>query len=89
MILRSIAKNQTEIQFQSGKYKITVFFSYKTPVAVYIFHPVSSYIIKTEKKYSTTTTRHINQFISKYPVDRIEINSQAVIDNILVYYKNK
>jgi hypothetical protein len=86
MKLKSIAKNQTEVQFISGNYEITVFFSYETPVAVYIFHPVSSYIIKTDEKYSATTTKHINQFISRYPTNRIKTHAQKTINNILKHY---
>ena len=55
MNLRSIAKNQTEI---IGNNK-TIFFSYNTPVAACI---ENEYFI-TEKKFSGTTTRHINNWL--------------------------
>lgn len=59
MNLNSIAANQTEIELSNGT---TVFYSYKTPVAAHI--PGKGYF-KTDKKWSVTTSRHINGFISR------------------------
>jgi|TARA_B100000287_G_C20316807_1_gene656140 hypothetical protein len=57
MQLTPIATNQTEISFKNG---VQVFFSYGTPVAAYC--PSRGYI-KTENKWSTTTSRHINKWL--------------------------
>lgn len=56
MRIQSLAANQTVITLSSG---CEVFFSYETPVAA-IFDGVS---YKTDRKYSTTTTRHINAWL--------------------------
>ncbi len=59
MNLKPIAANQTEVELADGT---TVFFSYKTPVAAHI--PGYGYV-KTDKKWSVTTSRHINAFIAR------------------------
>ena len=59
MNLKPIAANQNEVELPSG---VTVFFSYRTPVAAHI--PGKGYI-KTEKHWSRTTSKHINQFIAR------------------------
>jgi hypothetical protein len=63
MRLRSIAKNQTELTFNMYHGQMTVFFSYETPVA-YLFD--GNYARKTEKRFSNTTTKHINAFFARY-----------------------
>ena len=57
MQLTPIAANQTELSFTNGA---QVFFSYKTPVAAYC--PLRGYI-RTEKFWSSTTSRHINKWL--------------------------
>ena len=57
MKLTPIAANQNEVEFTNGT---QVFFSYKTPVAAYC--PLRGYI-RTEKFWSSTTTRHINKWL--------------------------
>ena len=57
MELTPIAANQNELSFTNGA---QVFFSYKTPVAAYC--PLRGYI-RTEKFWSSTTTRHINKWL--------------------------
>jgi len=57
MKLTPIAANQTELSLNNGT---QVFFSYETPVAAYC--PVQGYI-RTAKKWSTTTSRHINKWL--------------------------
>ena len=61
MKLNSIAKNQTEL---TGKDKI-IFFSYNTPVVAFI----NGVWCKTSKKFSATTTRHINQYLAGQPAE--------------------
>ena len=57
MQLTPIAANQTELNLNNGT---QVFFSYKTPVAAYC--PSKGYI-RTAKKWSVTTSRHINKWL--------------------------
>lgn len=49
-----IGANQTEISFNGAK----VLFSYKTPVACWI----NGQFYKTNKKWSVTTSKHINKW---------------------------
>lgn len=64
MKLKHIASNMTELHLNNG---IVVLFSYGTPVAAHDCKPTNGYapilgVIKTNKKYSVTTTRHINKW---------------------------
>ncbi len=58
MKLSPIAANRNIVTFNDGT---EVFFSYETPVAGY--SPVLGYV-KTDKWYSSTTTRHINKYLN-------------------------
>ena len=57
MKLTPIAANQTQLNLNDGT---EVFFSYRTPVAAYL--PTQGYI-RTAKKWSVTTSRHINKWL--------------------------
>ena len=57
MQLTPIASNMTEIETKDAR----ILFSYRTPVAAYVF---GRGYVKTEKWYSVTTTRHINKWIN-------------------------
>lgn len=59
MKLNNVAANQTEVEFPNG---VTVFFSYKTPVACHI--PGEGYF-KTDCRWSVTTSRHISKFLAR------------------------
>ena len=54
MQLTPIASNMTEVETSEAR----ILFSYRTPVAAYVF---GRGYVKTEKWYSVTTTRHINK----------------------------
>ncbi len=56
MRIESLGANQTVVTLSSG---CQVFFSYETPVAA-IFDGIS---YKTDRKYSNTTTRHMNAWL--------------------------
>ena len=58
MNLKSIAKNQTIIISNNGN---ELFFSYNTCVAA----KIDGIYYRTEKKWSSTSSRHINQYIGK------------------------
>ena len=57
MKLTKLGPNTTELDLKDGT---TVFFSYKTPVAACI--PGRGFV-KTEQKYSVTTSKHVNQWL--------------------------
>lgn len=71
MKLRQIKPNQTELTLSNG---VVIFFSYGTPVCV----DTGEEILQTEKKYSVTTSKHINQWLDGRKtklVPQEEINS--------------
>ena len=57
MKLKKIAANQTQIDLSSGT---QVLFSYETPVAARM---ADGRINRTCKKYSATTTKHLNKWL--------------------------
>lgn len=57
--LNPIASNVTELELVNGY----VLFSYQTPVAFMM--KSTGEIYKTTKKWSVTTSRHINKWLSK------------------------
>ena len=67
-----IASNQNQLNLNDGT---QVFFSYKTPVAAYV--PELGYV-RTVKKWSTTTSRHINKWLDG--VIAKEIDQQFLYD---------
>ena len=75
MKLHSYATNRTVLIFNGGTTE--VFFSYETPVAGY--SDKLGYV-KTDKWYSSTTTRHINKYIDG---KNHTVVSQSVIDDLL------
>jgi hypothetical protein len=75
MKLTPIAANRNVISYNNGS---EVFFSYSTPVAGYC--PDKGYI-KTDRWYSSTTTRHINQYLNK-AINYTEV-SQETINNLV------
>ena len=60
MQIRPIGSNQTELIKDDGT---IVLFSYETPVAAYL--PERGYV-KTSKKWSQTTSRHVNKWAPEY-----------------------
>jgi hypothetical protein len=73
MKLSRIGANQTCINHNNGT---EVFFSYDTPVAVKL--PNYEYL-KTNVKYSVTTTKHINKWLDGVNAEEV---SQDVINNL-------
>ena len=82
MQLTPIASNMTEVETKDAR----ILFSYRTPVAAYVF---GRGYVKTEKWYSTTTTRHINKWIgmdmpvSGYVAVTTEEVAQTYLDNLV------
>ena len=77
MRIKNIGSNQTVVvsKLPTGG-TIEVLFSYETPVAVR--GPTIDY--KTERKWSVTTSRHINKFLPECQ-SRVEIVPQEDLDN--------
>lgn len=69
-----IGANQTELSFNGAK----VLFSYQTPVACWI----NGQFYKTSKKWSVTTTRHINKW-----AHCAIIEEQCFFDNLVKHFK--
>lgn len=72
MKLNTIGTNQNEVTLGNGS---VIFFSYNTPVAAIV--EGSAY--RTEKKWSVTTSRHINQWLDGRPA---ETKPQAWFDTL-------
>ena len=73
MKLISIALNQTEITRGNSP---TIFFSYSTPVAVFV---PGKGALCTNKKYSSTTSKHINKTVKRWGCSRTDVD-QGIID---------
>ena len=73
MNLQPIANNQNAIHFPNGT---SVFFSYRTPVAAHI----DGKYIRTAKKWSVTTTRHISKWLDGVDAELVD---QAVLDTLV------
>jgi hypothetical protein len=63
MNLTPIRANMTELTTNGG---VHILFSYKTPVAVMIDEGLGHVFYRTSKHWSSTTTRHINQWLGTY-----------------------
>ena len=75
MKINNVGSNMTELVTNSGA---VILFSYSTPVAALL--PSGQYI-RTEKKYSVTTTRHINKWLQGVSAD-VETRSAEFISNL-------
>ena len=79
MTIKNVFPNQTEATLNNGD---IVFFSYETPVAAFVS---GRGILRTEEKFSRTTTKHINAFIERTnPKSTVTIVPQAEIENLSV-----
>ena len=74
MQLTPIAANRTQLNLNDGT---EVFFSYKTPVAAKL--PNYDYI-RTATKWSSTTTKHINQWLEGVHAETVD---QSILDNLV------
>lgn len=72
--LSNIGSNQTELTANG----VRVLFSYQTPVAAWI----NGEYFKTDKKYSNTTTKHINKW-----VHLASVKPQDFFDNLVKQFK--
>jgi hypothetical protein len=72
MKLNPVGSNQTEVERADG---ITVFYSYKTPVAAFV--PGKGGLV-TKTKYSVTTSRHINKAIARWGCSKTEVTQETI-----------
>jgi len=73
MKIRPIGPNQTELIIEGVG---AIFFSYQTPVAANL----SGTLYKTTKKWSTTTSKHINKWLAGERADEMP---QDFFDSLL------
>lgn len=76
--LKPIGPNQNELILPNGN---RIFFSYETPVAAFV---KERGYIRSEKKYSVTTSRHINQWLGSHAY---EIVSEYGIESLMECHK--
>lgn len=74
MKLKQLKANQTELHTDNGT---VIFFSYDTPVAAQLH---TGGFIRTAKKWSVTTSKHINQWLDGAKASEVE---QIVLDNLV------
>ena len=72
MQLTPIASNMTEVETSEAR----ILFSYRTPVAAYIY---GEGYVKTDKWWSTTTSRHINKWGAKEGTEM----PQSLLDSLV------
>ena len=76
MKLFPIATNQTEVETAEAR----IFFSYRTPVAAYVF---GRGYVRSQEFFSTTTSRHINKWIgTDSKTDTTERVSQDYLNSL-------
>lgn len=73
MKLNPVKENVTELHVND---RLTVLFSYKTPVAAWVS---GLGYVRTDKFWSVTTSRHINQWIGGSPA---ELRPQAYLETL-------
>lgn len=74
MKVKNIGSNMTEVETKMG----TILVSYSTPVAACLSD--GSGFIRTSKKWSMTTSRHINKWLAGANAKEVD---QSVLDNML------
>jgi hypothetical protein len=73
MKIRNIGNNQTEVETETA----TILVSYQTPVAACLNDGTG--FVRTNKKWSKTTSRHINKWLGG---ERAREVDQSVLDNM-------
>ena len=76
MQLTPIASNMTEVETSEAR----ILFSYRTPVAAYVFGNITEGYVRTEKWWSVTTSRHINKWLDGGTAKEV---SQTYLDNLV------
>jgi hypothetical protein len=80
MQIKPIGPNQTELHFSGG----VVLFSYQTPVAFRSNEGITRHLYyKTSKKWSKTTSKHINAWVGDY----VQEKEQDFFDNLIKQFE--
>lgn len=74
MKLKQLKANQTELHTDNGA---VIFFSCDTPVAAQL---AEGGFIRTNKKWSVTTSKHINQWLAGARAEEVD---QSVLDSMV------
>ena len=74
MQLTPIASNMTEVETSEAR----ILFSYRTPVAAYVF---GEGFVRTEKWWSVTSSRHINKWLPENGT--VKEVTQTYLDNLV------
>lgn len=83
MKLKPLASNMTSLTFDKDGERHEILFSYETPVAARILSSDGMTYVKTDKRWSVTTSRHINKFLpTGDDINTIEM-PQAYFDNLI------
>ncbi len=77
MKLKSLGANKTEITLPDGA---VIFFSYETPVAAQL---AEGGFIRTETRWSVTTSKHINQWLVLRNGIKAKEVPQAMLDDMV------
>ena len=76
MQLTPIASNMTQVETKDAR----ILFSYRTPVAAYVYGEMGGQFVRTKKWWSVTTSRHINKWIDGVPAKEV---AQTYLDNLV------
>ena len=79
MKVQSIGSNQSEVELADGTW---VLFSYQTPVAALV--PGQGWI-RTDKKWSATTTKHVNAWLRKNCGGEVQSVPQWDLDQLVAF----
>ena len=74
MVVKNIGSNMTEVETKLGTFLV----SYSTPVAACMNDGTG--FIKTNKKWSVTTSKHINKWLGGAKAKDVD---QSILDNLL------
>jgi len=75
MQLNRIGNNETVVSFDNGT---EVLFSYDTPVAGRRFVDGALQVFKTDKKWSVTTSKHINKYLKTFNAEAVELPQNEI-----------
>jgi len=80
MKLTPIGSNKTQVTFDLSNGPMDILFSYKTPVAAKL---PSGRFLRTNQKFSVTTSKHINQWLRANNAEEIEAVPQSRIEELV------
>jgi len=80
MKLTPIGSNKTQVTFDLWNGPMDILFSYRTPVAARL---PSGRFLRTNQKFSVTTSKHINQWLRANNAEDIEAVPQSRIEELV------